>query len=66
MFEELGHPVVGLTRLRFGPIGLGDLAPGEIRDATAREVSALRVIVDAAKEAEKAFRTACRPKRRGG
>jgi 23S rRNA pseudouridine2605 synthase len=49
MFEELGHPVVGLTRLRFGPIGLGDLAPGEIREATEREVSALRVIVDAAK-----------------
>ncbi len=49
MFEELGHPVVGLTRLRFGPIGLGTLAPGEIREATAREVSALRVIADEAK-----------------
>jgi len=48
MFEELGHPVVALTRLRFGPIGLGTLAPGEIRAATAREVSALRVIADAA------------------
>jgi 23S rRNA pseudouridine2605 synthase len=48
MFEELGHPVMGLTRLRFGPIGLGALAPGEIRAATAREVSALRVIVAAA------------------
>ena len=52
MFEELGHPVVGLSRLRFGPIGLGDLTPGEIRDATAREISALRVIVDVAKAAE--------------
>ena len=52
MFEELGHPVLGLTRLRFGPIGLGTLAPGEIRAATAREVSALRVIVDAAKAGE--------------
>jgi 23S rRNA pseudouridine2605 synthase len=49
MFEELGHPVIGLTRLRFGPIGLGTLAPGEIRDATAREVAALRVIADVAK-----------------
>jgi 23S rRNA pseudouridine2605 synthase len=48
MFEELGHPVIGLTRLRFGPIGLGTLGPGEIRYANAREVSALRVIVDAA------------------
>jgi 23S rRNA pseudouridine2605 synthase len=49
MFEELGHPVIGLTRLRFGPLALGSLAPGEIRDATAREVSALRVIADGAK-----------------
>ncbi len=49
MFEELGHPVIGLTRLRFGPIGLGTLSSGEIREATAREVSALRVIVDDAK-----------------
>lgn len=49
MFEELGHPVTGLVRLRFGPIGLGTLAPGEIREATAREVAALRVIADAAK-----------------
>ncbi|HEY5350218.1 MAG TPA: pseudouridine synthase [Candidatus Lustribacter sp.] len=48
MFEELGHPVMGLTRLRFGPIGLGTLVPGEIRAATAREISALRVLVDAA------------------
>ena len=52
MFEELGHPVLGLTRLRFGPIGLGELAPGEIRDATSRELSALRVIVDEAKAAQ--------------
>jgi 23S rRNA pseudouridine2605 synthase len=51
MFEELGHPVVALTRLRFGPIGLGTLAPGELRDATPREVAALRVIADAAKAA---------------
>jgi 23S rRNA pseudouridine2605 synthase len=48
MFEELGHPVVGLTRLRFGPIALGSLAPGEIRAATEREVAALRAIADAA------------------
>jgi 23S rRNA pseudouridine2605 synthase len=48
MFEELEHPVIGLTRLRFGPLALGALAPGEIRAATPREVSALRAIVDAA------------------
>jgi len=52
MFEELGHNVLGLTRLRFGPIGLGEMSPGEIRDVTPRELSALRVIVDEAKAAK--------------
>lgn len=49
MFEELGHDVLGLTRLRFGPIGLGELTSGEIRDVSSRELSALRVIADEAK-----------------
>jgi 23S rRNA pseudouridine2605 synthase len=52
MFEELARPVLELTRLRFGPISLGDLVPGAIRDATAREVATLRTIADAAKERE--------------
>jgi len=51
MFEELDRPVLELTRLRFGPIGLGDLVPGAIREATARERSALRTIAAAAEEA---------------
>jgi 23S rRNA pseudouridine2605 synthase len=45
MFEELDRPVIGLTRLRFGPIALGDLAPGDVRAATVREVAALRALV---------------------
>jgi 23S rRNA pseudouridine2605 synthase len=52
MFEELGRPVVELTRLRFGPISLGDLVPGAIREATARELGALRTIAAAAEESE--------------
>lgn len=48
MFETLGHPVADLVRLRFGPISLGDLRPGEIRPATSREVAALRVATSAA------------------
>jgi 23S rRNA pseudouridine2605 synthase len=51
MFEELDRPVLELTRLRFGPIGLGDLVPGAIREATARERAALRAIATAAAEA---------------
>jgi 23S rRNA pseudouridine2605 synthase len=52
MFEELDRPVLELTRLRFGPISLGDLVPGALREATAREVAALRMIANAAEEVE--------------
>lgn len=41
MFAALGHHVLALTRLRFGPIALGGLAPGDVRPATPRERSAL-------------------------
>ena len=41
IFEGLGHEVVALVRLRFGPIALGSLAPGGVREPTQRELSAL-------------------------
>lgn len=40
--EALGHPVVRLRRTGFGPILLRDLAPGQIRPLTRREVRLLR------------------------
>jgi 23S rRNA pseudouridine2605 synthase len=49
MLESLGHPIVSLTRLRFGPIALGTLAAGASRPATDREVRALRAAADVAK-----------------
>ena len=49
MFEEIGHPVIELVRLRFGPLALGALEPGAIRDATATEMSALRALANEAK-----------------
>jgi 23S rRNA pseudouridine2605 synthase len=42
MFEAVGHPVVALARLRFGPLRLGDLPPGQTRPLTARELAQLR------------------------
>jgi 23S rRNA pseudouridine2605 synthase len=48
MFEQLDHPVLELVRLRFGPLALGSLAPGELRPASEREIRDLRAILAAA------------------
>lgn len=53
MFEELGHPVLSLTRLRFGPIALGTLAPGAVRPLTERERAAVARLVQEARDAER-------------
>jgi pseudouridine synthase len=42
MCDAIGHPVVSLRRVRIGPIADGRLKPGEFRDLTDREVSALK------------------------
>lgn len=45
MLEAVGHPVLALVRLRFGPIKLGDLAVGRTRAVTDKEIAALRRLV---------------------
>jgi 23S rRNA pseudouridine2605 synthase len=42
MCEAVGHPVVALRRVRFGPLALGDLAAGAHRRLTRDEVERLR------------------------
>jgi 23S rRNA pseudouridine2605 synthase len=44
MFEVVGHSVLKLKRIRFGPLALGDLLPGEFRYLTDREANTLRAI----------------------
>jgi 23S rRNA pseudouridine2605 synthase len=41
MFEALGHPVVALERVRFGPLRLGALPAGAVRQLSEREVAQL-------------------------
>ena len=41
MCESVGHPVRTLQRIAFGPLELGDLAPGGYRRLTAPEVETL-------------------------
>jgi 23S rRNA pseudouridine2605 synthase len=42
MCEAVGHPVRRLRRVAYGPLRLGQLAPGAFRRLTTREVTALR------------------------
>jgi 23S rRNA pseudouridine2605 synthase len=42
MCDAVGHPVAELTRIAFGPLGLGDLAPGADRRLSEGEVERLR------------------------
>lgn len=42
MCEAVGHPVMELIRVRFGPLSLGDLPAGAFRPLTPQELHALR------------------------
>ena len=42
MFEHIGHPVIRLKRIQFGPLNLGQLLPGKSRFLTDKEANELR------------------------
>ncbi|HEY6487035.1 MAG TPA: pseudouridine synthase [Candidatus Cybelea sp.] len=42
MFEAIGHPILTLTRTRFGPLRLGSLPAGHVRGLTGKELEALQ------------------------
>lgn len=44
MFMKIGHPVMKLKRVEYGPLKLGKLAIGEVRPLTGKEVSELKDI----------------------
>ncbi|CAN5384645.1 pseudouridine synthase [soil metagenome] len=49
MLEEVGHPVIELVRRQFGPLHLGSLKAGELRDLNRDELGALLTFSRAAK-----------------
>ncbi len=42
MFDAIGHPVVRLRRVRFGPLTCGDLRPGEFGSLASEDVRRLK------------------------
>ncbi len=46
MFDVIGHPVTRLTRTTIGPVHLGNLRPGQVRDLTGEELGGLFGLVD--------------------
>jgi 23S rRNA pseudouridine2605 synthase len=46
MLAEVGHPVMRLRRIRYGPVTLGDLPRGGWRDLEDKEVAALRAAAE--------------------
>src|SRR6185503_9978014 len=42
MLEAVGHPVESLRRIRFGPLGVRGLKPGDWRDLSELEVEKLK------------------------
>lgn len=59
MVGTVGHPVIQLTRIRMGPLSLGELPVGAFRALTAGEVEALRQIVGWVKGRTDGGGTAC-------
>jgi 23S rRNA pseudouridine2605 synthase len=45
MFDEIGQPVRQLSRIAIGPVRLGDLKPGSLRELTREELGALLDLV---------------------
>jgi len=52
MLEQLDRPVLALTRLRFGPLALGDLPVGATRELSKRELASLKRMLTIASEEE--------------
>jgi 23S rRNA pseudouridine2605 synthase len=66
MCEAVGHQVVELERVAFGPLGLGGLGPGESRRLTQAEVDRLRRAAEPRRRRGARGRRAGRPRRGAG
>ena len=44
IFDKRGHRVLELSRLSYGPLSLGDLKPGQVRELSTHEVKSLKKV----------------------
>ena len=63
MFEYIGHPVLRLKRIQFGPLNLGKLLPGKTRYLTDNEANLLRNLLALSDTASRPTTKARKPKR---
>jgi len=63
MFEYIGHPVLRLKRIQFGPLNLGKLLPGKTRYLSDNEANNLRNLLALSDPASRPTTKARKPKR---
>ncbi|MGE0375717.1 MAG: pseudouridine synthase [Planctomycetaceae bacterium] len=64
LFARIGHKVMKLQRVGFGPLRLGRLKPGEFRELRPAEVAALRDLVDKTSAPRATINSAAKPIRK--
>jgi 23S rRNA pseudouridine2605 synthase len=64
MCDAVGHPVIELARVKYGPLVLAGLAPGSSRELTDQEIRRLRKTAGLAPARSDAGRTGSRAERR--
>lgn len=64
MMQALGHPVLGLQRIKLGTLQLGELPEGQARELEAREVVALRKLAAPTPRKKPATAVSKKPRRR--
>ena len=62
MFEHIGHPVIRLKRIQFGPLNLGKLLPGKTRYLTDPEANELRHLLSISEPPTKTTSKTRKPK----
>ncbi len=64
MFDAVGHPVLKLKRVKFGPLALTNVEPGEFRYLTDREANNLRETVKRRRDRESDASSSAAPSNR--